>query len=151
MGLNKTTTGTVTIGGAASYTGPTSVTAGTLAYGINNAIPTASAITVNGTGAALALSGFNGTAGTTTLQGTGSITGPGTLTVNTANTFELQSGTVTAVLAGTGAMNKTHHRHRLPRRCRHLHRCDQHPGRNPGVRRFRRRRHPQCRCRPRRP
>ena len=98
---------------ANSYTGLTSITAGVLAYGINNAIPAANLVTINGATAALALGTFAGTLGLTTLQGGGSITGTtgvagqGTLTVNTANTFELQSGTVTAILAGTGAMNKT--------------------------------------------
>ena len=107
VALNKTTSGVASLTAANTYTGGTTVTGGTLAYGIANAVPTTGAVLVNGAGAVFALGSFGGTTGTITLDGGASITGPGTLTVNTANTFDLRSGTIMAVLAGTAVMNKT--------------------------------------------
>jgi len=107
MPLNKTTAGTVTLSAANTYTGLTTVSEGTLAYGINSALSTG-AVTVSG--GTLALDTYTDTVGTVTLT-SGSITGTGTsgiLTASTGNTFEMQSGSVTAVLDGTNIpLNKT--------------------------------------------
>ena len=103
--LNKTTSGTVTLNAANTATGLTTVSDGTLAYGITNALATG-AVTVNGAAAVLSLGAFNDTVGTVTVAGGGSITGTGTLT--STGTFEMQNGSVAAKLGGTGiVLNKT--------------------------------------------
>ena len=105
--LNKTTAGMVTLSNTNTYTGLTTVSAGTLAYGISDAISTG-AVTVSG--GTLALGSYVDSVGTVTLA-SGSITGTGTsgiLTASTGNTFEMQGGSVTAVLDGTSIpLNKT--------------------------------------------
>ena len=103
--LNKTTAGTVTLNNQNSYTGLTTVSAGKLAYGTNNAIATG-AVTITGTGSELALGAFNDSVGTVTLASAGLISGTGTLT--STGSFEMKDGTVNAILAGVGiALNKT--------------------------------------------
>jgi len=97
----KNGTGTWTLSGANSYTGSTTVNDGTLKIGANNAIPTASAVTINeniaNSTATLDLNGFNQTlTGVTfgspsasfpgTSTSTSRITGVGsTLTLNSVN------------------------------------------------------------------
>jgi autotransporter-associated beta strand protein len=93
-----------------TYTGPTSITAGTLLVGVNNAVPSGSAVTVNGPWAVLAMGGYSDCVTSVSLQGNGFITGPGTLASKTA--FDMQSGSVSAVLADNGSswhigLNKT--------------------------------------------
>jgi len=119
VGLNKSTANTVTLTGSSSYTGVTTVSAGTLI--LNNAAGAAisgSAVSINtgGTvqlnqnnqiassgsvqvaGGTLAVQTFNDTVAGVQLAG-GSITGSGVL--KSANAFDMQSGTVSANLAGT--------------------------------------------------
>ncbi|MEQ1905447.1 MAG: autotransporter-associated beta strand repeat-containing protein, partial [Pirellulaceae bacterium] len=74
VGLNKSTAGTFTLSAANAYTGQTTINAGTLAYGANNAIANGG-VTVNSTGT-LAINGFNDTVGQVIVDG-GSITGTG--------------------------------------------------------------------------
>ena len=93
-GLATAGTGTLVLSGANTYTGATTINAGTLQYGSNNVIPDASAVTVRGVGAGvtatLDLNGFSDTIASLTLGGTGSTTtsaanvstGSGTLTLN---------------------------------------------------------------------
>lgn len=107
--LTQAGPGTTTLTNSAnSYTGLTTVSVGTLAYGANNVISTG-AVTVNGSSATLALGAYTDTVGTVTLDGGGSITGNALTTGLTTNTgtFEMKSGSVSAVLSGTGALNKT--------------------------------------------
>jgi len=101
--LNKTTTGTVTLSGQNTYTGLTTVSDGTLAYGVNNALSTGG-VTVSGTGT-LDLSTFSDTVGTVTLT-SGNITGT-TGVLTSTGTFEMRSGSVSAILGGTSALSKT--------------------------------------------
>ncbi|HYG73721.1 MAG TPA: autotransporter-associated beta strand repeat-containing protein, partial [Planctomycetota bacterium] len=101
--LNKTTAGAVTLSKANTYTGLTTVSAGTLTYGINDAIATG-AVTVSG--GTLDLVTFNDTVGTVTLSGGATITGT-TGVLSTTGTFEVQDGTASAILGGAAAMNKT--------------------------------------------
>ncbi len=102
MGLTKAGNGTLILGTANTYTGATTVSAGTLAYGTNDVISTG-AVTVNG--GMLNLGTYSDTVGTVTVNG-GDITGSGTLTGT--GSFEMKSGSISAVLAGTGiALNKT--------------------------------------------
>ena len=103
-GLTKSGNGILTVSSANSYTGLTSINAGTLLYGINNALPVV-AVTVND--ATLDLSTYNGTVGAVILQ-SGTITGTGTVTgILTGASYDLRSGTVSAILAGAVALNKT--------------------------------------------
>ncbi len=102
VGLNKSTAGSFTLSNANTYTGQTTVNAGTLSYGANNAIG-AGAVTVNSSGT-LALNGFNDTVGLVIVAG-GSITGTGTLS-STAN-FDVRSGSSSAILGGTTGLTKS--------------------------------------------
>ena len=91
------------LSGPNTYTGTTIISDGTLAYGANNVISTG-AVTVNG--GTLGMGTFSDSVGTVTVDGGGNITGSGTLT--STGSFEMKSGSVSAVLAGTGiALNKT--------------------------------------------
>jgi len=102
-GLTKSGAGTLTLTGTGNtFTGLTTVSAGTLAYGVANALYTG-AVTVNG--GVLSLGNYSDSVGIVTLT-SGSITGTGTLT--STGTFEMQSGTVSAILGGSSiALNKT--------------------------------------------
>jgi filamentous hemagglutinin family protein len=101
-GITKTGAGTLTLNAANTNTGLTTVTAGTLAAGINNALSTGG-LTVNG--GTYNIGTFTDSVGTVTLQ-SGSITGSSGVLTSTA-AFAMQSGTVSAILAGTSGMNKT--------------------------------------------
>jgi autotransporter-associated beta strand protein len=104
--VNNTSTGVTTLSGANTYTGLTTVSAGTLAYGANNVIGTGD-VTVSGTGILNLGSSRTDSVGTVTLSGTGQITGTGTSTLTSTGSFEMQSGSVSAILAGSVALNKT--------------------------------------------
>ncbi|MEI6819544.1 MAG: autotransporter-associated beta strand repeat-containing protein [Verrucomicrobiota bacterium] len=90
-----------TLSGANTYTGLTDVQAGTLAYGVNNAIATG-AIQVSG--GTLDLDTYSDTVGAVTLTG-GSIAG--STGVLTGTSYAMQNGSVSAILAGAVALNKT--------------------------------------------
>jgi len=107
-GLSKSGAGTLTLTGANSYTGTTTITAGTLAEGVSNAISTGG-LTVNGATAVFDLgANHTDTVGTVIVDGGGSITGTGASTLTSTGSFEMKSGSASAILAGTGiALNKT--------------------------------------------
>jgi autotransporter-associated beta strand protein len=105
MGLTKTGTGTLTLGNAANtYSGTTTISAGTLKLGAANAVPSTSSLTDNAT---LDLNGLSDTVGA--LSGTGTITssvaGAVTLTVNGGGSFSgvIQNGSGTAALTVAGS------------------------------------------------
>ncbi|MBW8780731.1 MAG: autotransporter-associated beta strand repeat-containing protein [Verrucomicrobia bacterium] len=107
IAFNKTTSGTVTLNGQNTYTGLTTVSAGTLRYGTDNALATGN-VTINGATAILDLNGHSDTVGTVTLDGSGTINGGSDSVLTSTGTFEMKSGTVNAVLGGSGiALNKT--------------------------------------------
>ena len=84
---------------ANTYTGATSILAGTLQLAVNNALPTATALTVWGT---LNLNGYNQTVAS--LSGTSASTvalGTGALTVGDSTTTTF-SGTISATGSGAG-------------------------------------------------
>ena len=99
-GLTKIGAGTLTLSGSSTYTGATSVNAGTLQAGAVNAFSPFSAFTV-ASGATLDLNSFNQTIGS--LAGAGSATlGSAMLTTGNDNTSTTFSGTI----SGTGSLTK---------------------------------------------
>jgi len=98
--LTKDGAGKFTMGGANTFTGLTTVSNGTLAYGVGNAL-SSGAVTVNGSGAVLDIATFSDTVGAVTLT-TGSITG--TTGVLTGTSFAMDgTGSASAILGGSGA------------------------------------------------
>jgi autotransporter-associated beta strand protein len=109
VGVNKTTSGTVTLSAANTYSGATTINAGTLQIGnggTTGALSSSSAITNNGT---LVFNRSNaitqGTNFASGISGTGNVTqaGTGTLTFNGTNSY---TGTTT-ISAGTLALNSS--------------------------------------------
>jgi autotransporter-associated beta strand protein len=105
VGLTKAGTGILKLGGANIYTGLTTVSAGTLAYGDANAIPAGNDVTVDGATAILDIAGNNGTVGTVILDNGGSIAG--TAGVLTGTTLDVRKGAISAILGGAGALDKS--------------------------------------------
>jgi fibronectin-binding autotransporter adhesin len=101
--LNKTGAGTMVLSAVNLFSGGTSVIAGTLQLGANDRLLSSAGLTIGG--GTFDLQTFNQTTGAVTLS-SGSITGTGTATV-TGSSYDLQSGTVTARLAGNGTVTKT--------------------------------------------
>jgi autotransporter-associated beta strand protein len=100
-GLTKLGSGTLTLSAANTYTGTTTVSAGSLRYGAANAISTGPISIQNG--ATLDLATFSDSVGAVTLT-SGNIIGTGTLT-STAG-FTVTSGSIAAPLAGSAGLTK---------------------------------------------
>jgi autotransporter-associated beta strand protein len=107
--LTKVGLGTLTLSGANTYAGLTTVSAGTLQVGVNNALPAGSSVLVSG-GATLNMNSHSDTI--TALGGAGSvINNNGTLTVNgNANAAGSQNfngySCIAGVLTGSGSLVK---------------------------------------------
>ncbi|MGA0176985.1 MAG: autotransporter-associated beta strand repeat-containing protein [Chthoniobacterales bacterium] len=99
-GIIKEGASVLTLSAANTYTGGTTINAGTLSLGAANVLANAGAVTV--AGGTFNLGGFAETVGAVTLA-SGTITN-GTLT---GSSYAVQSGTVAAVLAGGGSLTKT--------------------------------------------
>ena len=110
MNLTKSATGTVILSGSNGYSGTTTVNNGTLQLGNVNALPSATALTIGGSGGGgtLDLSGNSNSVGSLTMTNgsIGNSTGSGVLTVGSGNA-DLQVGTVAANLAGPMNLTKT--------------------------------------------
>ena len=103
FGISKTGAGTLTLSGANTYTGLTDVQVGTLAYGANNV--TADTASLKVSGGTLDIVTFTDTVAGVQLT-SGTITGStGVLTSTSA--FDVQSGTVSAILGGSVGLTKT--------------------------------------------
>ena len=103
-GLSKTTAGTVTLSGVNTYTGTTSIAAGTLRMGVAGALVQGSAVAVN-LGAMFDLNGFNQNIGSLSngANGGGIVSlGAATLTTGNNDVSTTFSGTIT----GTGGLTK---------------------------------------------
>ncbi|MFO1532025.1 MAG: autotransporter-associated beta strand repeat-containing protein, partial [Kiritimatiellia bacterium] len=100
-GLVKNGPGTLRLNGVSPYAGGTFINDGTLELGhATNTLANTGAITINGAAACLALGGNADTVGAVTLKN-GSITG--TSGVLTATGYAVESGLISAGLAGVGA------------------------------------------------
>ena len=110
-GLTKVGTGRLTLAAVDTYTGTTSILAGTLAQGIDNAVPPNPCIVA--AGATFDLNGFNAALGS--LSGGGTVSYPPTpirtLTVGLDNSSTTFSGVIQGGMnltkVGTGAFNLT--------------------------------------------
>jgi fibronectin-binding autotransporter adhesin len=106
--LTKDGSGTLTLSAANTYTGLTTVSAGSLTYGIANAISSGD-VTVNGSTAILNLATFTDTVGAVTLT-EGSITSTTGVLTGTSYTLNPATGktvTVSAILAGAVNLTKS--------------------------------------------
>jgi len=100
--LIKNGSGTLTLSGNNTYAGGTTLNAGTLALGASSRLANTGSVTV--AGGTFDVGAFSDTVGAVTFQ-SGSITG--TTGVLTGSSYALQSGSVSAILGGTGALTKS--------------------------------------------
>jgi fibronectin-binding autotransporter adhesin len=103
-GLTKLGTGELVLTNTNTHTGTTTVKAGTLTLGHATDTLANAPVTVDGSGATLAIGANSDTVGVVTLKN-GSITGSGgTLT---GSSYAVESGSVSAILGGSGNLSKT--------------------------------------------
>jgi fibronectin-binding autotransporter adhesin len=100
--LIKDGTGTLKLTGSNNYTGGTTILAGTLMLGSNNALPNAASVTING--GTLSIEGYANTVGAVSLV-SGAMTG--TSGVLTGTSFDVRGGTISAIIGGFAALTKT--------------------------------------------
>ncbi|MCX6996375.1 MAG: autotransporter-associated beta strand repeat-containing protein, partial [Kiritimatiellaeota bacterium] len=104
LGLGTlTSSGAVALNGTAAA-GTVNVTAGTLTLGAADRLSDSAAVAVSG--GALAIGGYSDTVGAVSLTSGGAITGSGGVLTSTS-AYALQSGSVSAILGGSVALNKT--------------------------------------------
>lgn len=104
--ITKAGTGGLTFAVANTYTGGTTVNAGTLSLGASNVLPDTGGLTVSG--GTLSMGAYSDTVGAVTVSG-GAITGSTGVLTGSSYTVNNSSGTATlsAKLAGTGGLTKS--------------------------------------------
>jgi len=103
--LTYSGTGILTLNtNASTYTGTTTVDSGTVTLGLQNVLSSPSSIVVNG--GTLGFSSNSQSVNGVTLTG-GTISGSAGTALTSTTAFNLQSGTVAAVLGGSAGINKT--------------------------------------------
>ena len=109
-GFIKTGDGWLTLSGANVFTGRMEVNAGTVSYGVatNSIVPGSiyDTATIKVSGGTLAMGAYTDTVGGVSLIG-GSITGSGTGALTSTTAFDMQAGTVSAILGGTSGLSKS--------------------------------------------
>jgi autotransporter-associated beta strand protein len=105
LALVKTGEGTQILGGVNTFTGGTTILAGTLRQEIAGALSTG-AVTLNGATAVWDMNGIDHTASVVTLDGGGLIQGSGAVLTSTA-TYQIRAGEAAVVLAGANGLAKT--------------------------------------------
>jgi len=96
--------GRLTLTAAQAYSGPTTISGGTLAMGASNSLSDTASVVIDA-GAALDLGGFSDTIGA--LTGTGAvILGSGTLAVGAANITDFDETSFYGSIAGSGGLTK---------------------------------------------
>jgi fibronectin-binding autotransporter adhesin len=103
VGLTKTTVGTVTLTNANTYTGTTTVSGGTLGLSGAGRLSDSSSLVVNG--GTFDIGSVSDTVAGVQLT-SGSITGSGG-TLTSTSTFDVQGGSVSAILGGSVGLTKT--------------------------------------------
>src|SRR5207253_3868049 len=88
--------------GGNDYSGATIINAGTIALGVDNALPAAGSVNVNG--GTLDVGARSASVGSVILSSGSIIASGGTLT---ANSFDVRSGTITVGLLGAGGLTKS--------------------------------------------
>jgi len=102
--LTKKGTGVLLLGGSNTYTNTTTVSAGTLRMGANNALSALTPVNITASSATLDLNSYNLTIGSLASSAAGKVTfGSGSLTAGGNNT----STKVSAVMSGSGSFMKT--------------------------------------------
>ncbi|MFH1980223.1 MAG: autotransporter-associated beta strand repeat-containing protein, partial [Pseudomonadota bacterium] len=101
--LTMNGSGNLTLSQANTFTGTTTISAGTVTLGAADTLAATSSVAVNG--GSLAIGGNSESVAAVSLTG-GSITGSGG-TLTSASAFDVQAGSVSAILAGGVALNKT--------------------------------------------
>ncbi len=127
-GVAKTGADTVTLSGANTYTGGTTVSAGTLQLSGSGTLGSTSGSTTV-SGGTLDLGGTSQTQNGVTLSG-------GTIqngTLSSSGSFALSAGTLSAVLAGSGGVAKSDFRHGDLVGCQQLHRRHDGQRRHPAA------------------
>ncbi len=104
FGLTKTGGGTIRLSHANTFSGLTTISAGTLAYGVSDALGSGG-VTING-GILDLGADHSDTVGTVTLT-SGSITGTGTSTLTSNANYAVSSGSISVILGGSVGLTKT--------------------------------------------
>jgi autotransporter-associated beta strand protein len=105
-GFTKSGAGTLSMNTNNQFTGPTNINGGTLVFNLFQCIQSASSINVNN-GAGLILGASSGLTVSGVHLNNGSIVGPASAPLTSTSTFDVQNGSVSAVLNGTVGLTKS--------------------------------------------